>query len=86
MFSTWSLIGTLAKARRSVSCQKSQVAKTMTIEKRIYVAFLAAYNNGELHGKWIDASCDVNFMQDDINAVLKASPISNAEEWTIHDL
>jgi Antirestriction protein (ArdA) len=25
-------------------------------EYRIYVACLAAYNNGYLHGKWIDAT------------------------------
>lgn len=28
--------------------------------KKIYVACLAAYNNGYLHGEWIDATQDVD--------------------------
>jgi antirestriction protein len=31
-------------------------AATLTTEPRIYVACLAAYNNGNLHGAWIDAT------------------------------
>ena len=54
-------------------------------EIRIYVACLAAYNNGILHGAWIDAREDEQDIQDAITAMLKASPISNAEEWAIHD-
>ena len=30
----------------------------MSEEIRIYVADLAAYNNGKLHGVWIDATQD----------------------------
>jgi len=55
------------------------------IQPRIYVACLAAYNNGHLHGKWIDATQSVEDMQEEINAMLEASPIPNAEEWAIHD-
>ena len=44
---------------------------------KIYVACLASYNNGVLHGKWIDASSDVDEMQDEINSVLRASPYPN---------
>lgn len=52
---------------------------------RIYVACLAAYNAGRLHGAWIDASSDVDEMQEAIDAMLKASPAPGAEEWAIHD-
>jgi len=52
---------------------------------RIYVACLAAYNNGILHGRWIEASTNVFEMQDEIKAMLAASPIPDAEEWAIHD-
>ncbi|MCG8594183.1 MAG: antirestriction protein ArdA, partial [Kiloniellales bacterium] len=38
---------------------------------RIYVACLAAYNAGHLHGCWIDAIQDAEDIQDDINAMLK---------------
>ena len=51
---------------------------------RIYIACLAAYNNGILHGEWIDIT-DVDQVQDEINSMLEKSPIPNAEEWAIHD-
>jgi antirestriction protein len=61
---------------------------TATITKdapRIYVACLAAYNNGILHGAWICASCDAWAIWDGIAAMLAGSPIAGAEEWAIHD-
>ncbi|MCF6328936.1 MAG: antirestriction protein ArdA [Henriciella sp.] len=54
-------------------------------EPRIYVACLAAYNNGHLHGHWIDAEQGADDIQSDIAAMLAASPIPLAEEWAIHD-
>ena len=58
---------------------------TTDFEPRIYVACLAAYNNGYLHGTWIDATDDLDRIQDQVNAMLEASPISDAEEYAIHD-
>ncbi len=55
-----------------------------TATPRIYVACLAAYNNGHLHGEWIDIDNE-DQVQDEINNILKTSPIANAEEWAIHD-
>ncbi|MBD9544319.1 antirestriction protein ArdA [Ensifer sp. ENS04] len=52
---------------------------------RIYVRCLAAYNNGILHGKWIDTSTDEDEMLDEIKELLRTSPIKGAEEWAIHD-
>lgn len=53
---------------------------------RIYVACLAAYNNGFLHGIWIDCEGkDLDTLQDEVNEMLKQSPESDAEEWAIHD-
>jgi len=52
---------------------------------QIYIADLAAYNNGRLHGKWIDATLDVDDIQDQINELLKNSPETFAEEYAIHD-
>lgn len=54
-------------------------------EIRIYVACLAAYNNGRLHGRWIDAAQDADAIRSEISAMLTASPIPQAEEWAIHD-
>src|SRR5690606_9964627 len=52
---------------------------------RIYVACLAAYNSGYLHGAWIDANMDADEITDEIAAMLARSPIEHAEEYAIHD-
>ena len=57
----------------------------MSEEIRIYVACLASYNNGMLHGVWIDATDEVDDIQDQIKTMLADSPEENAEEWAIHD-
>lgn len=44
---------------------------------RIYVACLASYNNGRLHGRWIDASDDKAAMQAEVSAMLRESPYPN---------
>ena len=51
----------------------------------IYVACLAAYNSGYLHGSWIVPSTDKEELQEQINKVIKSSPVSDAEEWAVHD-
>lgn len=54
---------------------------------RIYVASLADYNNGILHGIWIDLDVDVDAdeIQEQVNAMLATSREGLAEEWAIHD-
>lgn len=52
---------------------------------RIYVACLASYNNGMLHGEWIDLGQGLETVQDEIQVMLKASPMPDAEEHAIHD-
>lgn len=52
---------------------------------KIYVACLAAYNNGYLHGQWIEANQDKENIYSEIKGMLLKSPITNAEEWAIHD-
>lgn len=51
---------------------------------RIYVACLAAYNSGCLHGRWIDATTPEE-IRDAVRAMLADSPEAGAEEWAIHD-
>jgi antirestriction protein len=52
---------------------------------RIYVACLAAYNSGHLHGRWIDAGQGEAHIWEQTRAMLAASPEPDAEEWAIHD-
>ncbi len=51
----------------------------------IYVACLAAYNNGRLHGEWIDADQSAEDIYTEVQAMLAASPEPGAEEYAIHD-
>jgi len=57
----------------------------MTNEIKIYVACLASYNNAILHGRWVDATQDMDDIWNDVNQMLKDSPEDNAEEFAIHD-
>lgn len=57
----------------------------MTDSPRIYVACLAAYNNGKLHGAWIDANQDVDELREAVQEMLARSLEPGAEEWAIHD-
>ena len=57
----------------------------MSEEIRISVADIAAYDNGKLHGVWIDATQDVDGIQEQINELLTNSPEEDVEEYAIHD-
>jgi len=58
----------------------------MSEDIRIYVADLAAYNNGYLHGVWIDITQELDDIWEHINKMLKATPIDEvSEEYAIHD-
>lgn len=52
---------------------------------RIYVASLADYVDGRLHGSWLDVTGDLDDLNERIKAMLEASPLPGAEEWAIHD-
>ena len=56
----------------------------------IYVASLADYNNGYLHGSWIRADQETDDIHKEIETMLWASPVLLAEgesygDWAIHD-
>ena len=57
----------------------------MNEEIRIYIADLSAYNNGKLHGVWVNATDDLDDIQEQINNMLAKSPEQDSEEYAIHD-
>lgn len=58
----------------------------MTDALRVYVACLASYNAGKLHGRWIDVEAGgIGDLWSEIESMLAASPEPLAEEWAIHD-
>lgn len=58
---------------------------------QIYVASLADYNAGILHGAWINLEgLNADDIRDQINVILKTSPLAAkygqpSESWAIHD-
>jgi antirestriction protein len=62
------------------------LTQTETLETpRIYVASLADYNAGRLHGRWIDANQPAEAIREEIALMLAESKESVAEDWAIHD-
>ena len=55
-------------------------------DRQIYVADLAAYNAGHLHGVWIDIDSDIDVMEEQVKEMLAKSPVPDAEEYAIHDI
>jgi antirestriction protein len=55
------------------------------LNPRIYAASLADYNNGILHGTWIDATQDAPTLRTQVDAMLAKSPTGFAEEFAVHD-
>ena len=58
--------------------------QTVANPPRVYVACLAAYNNGILHGAWIDCDRSEYEIFSDIEEIINSSPVEGAEEWAIH--
>ena len=56
-----------------------------TFEPRFYVAYLAAYNSGNLHGAWMAAAQEPWSIYDDVKRCWRNPPVAGAEEWAIHD-
>ncbi len=55
------------------------------LKPMIYVACLAAYNAGYLHGQWLDAAREPAEIQEDIRAILSSSPVESGGDYAIHD-
>lgn len=62
-----------------------QEYKSVITGPAVWVACLAAYNSGILHGKWVNVPGTVEEMQEEIDSVIKSSPVPDAEEWEFHD-
>ena len=70
------------KTREQISIERKKAVDTTP---RIYVACLASYNAGILHGRWIDCDQGEDHIIEETAAMLKQSTQQFAEEWAIHD-
>ena len=59
-------------------------AESTETTPRVYLACLASYNAGTLHGAWADAT-DESELREAVAAMLADSPAPHAEEFAIHD-
>lgn len=73
----------------ATTIERPTICSTATSGPAIYVACLASYNSGHLHGAWLNLGGGLNPTADDIREgidyVLKTSPVPNAEEYAVHD-
>ena len=53
---------------------------TIYTDPKIYVADLAAYSGRHWHGVWIEVTEDQDDIQEQIQLMLKDSPVEDAEE------
>ena len=67
-----------------MTTETTETAATNEIP-RIYVACLAAYNEGKLHGAWIYADQDAYALAVEAQLILDTSPVRGGEEFAIHD-
>lgn len=51
----------------------------------VWIGCLAAYNNGRLHGEWVNAAVEGEEMVEAARRILATSPEPGAEEWAIFD-
>lgn len=58
---------------------------TQTIETQVWAGCWAAYNEGNLHGEWIEVPDSVEELQELISQMLAKSPVPGAEEWGFFD-
>ena len=86
-FFTTALVALVGRGSCAAQAQdpEDEGAKAVSEEIRIYVADQAAYNAGHLHGVWIDATLELDDIQGQVDAMLAASPVEDAEEYAIHD-
>lgn len=60
-------------------------ADKLTLRPMVWIGCLAAYNNGELHGDWVDAAVEGEELVRSAQEILSRSPEPDAEEWAIFD-
>jgi len=74
-----------AEQQASHEAAAAEIEALPRMQPKIWAACLAAYNDGRLHGSWIHADQEPDYLMAEIQDMLEASPVRGAEEWAIHD-
>lgn len=65
---------------------KPASAEDQVLERfQVWIGCLAAYNNGALHGEWVNLADGVDVFDEACKRVLEASPVPDAEELDVFD-
>lgn len=56
-----------------------------TAPPQVWIASLADYTNGRLHGEWVDATQELAELEAAVQRVLDSSELPDAEEWAVFD-
>lgn len=75
---------TLIATREEIEQIINKQIQTPNDTPRVWIACLSAYNNGYLHGKWVDCTLGYDNLEEEIQSILKSSP-EPGDEWAIHD-
>ena len=62
-----------------------EIGEKITLRPHIWIGCLAAYNNGKLHGDWVDAAVSGEELVASAKRIIASSPEPDAEEWAIFD-
>lgn len=60
-------------------------AERLTLHPRVWIGCLAAYNDGTLHGEWVEAAVSDEELVEAARRIVAYSPEPDAEEWAIFD-
>jgi len=65
--------------------ERIEPVETFALRPKVWIGCLAAYNNGVLHGDWVDAAVEGHELVRSAQEILSRSPEPDAEEWAIFD-
>ncbi len=74
-----------ARAGSSVRSESDPVDRMETFQPEIWIGNLSDYNNGRLHGEWLDATMEPDELSAAASFILRNGHDPDAEEWAIMD-
>jgi antirestriction protein len=78
-------VGDIYSAEIGPGGQSERAERFRYPSPRIWIACLAAYNDGKLHGEWVDGAVEVEELAAAAQRVLETSSIPGVEEYAIFD-
>lgn len=73
------------RADHDEDIERIEPVETFALRPKVWIGCLAAYNNGVLHGDWVDAAVEGHELVRSAQEILSRSPEPDAEEWAIFD-